>query len=245
MNKLIISLKNKTMDTMLDNLFTDVRNAFRLLHEYQERIINIVDYIMKQAEYSSMYGRRWYFNPIKYKQSEYAKLNIYSDMWGWDFLYGYIFEYYFGYRFIDKKSIDMSIFQISDDGYFTSNIPHKKMINVNSFSPTPESNSYLIFNVTVKNKESENDMWLSDKPYPNNTQTGELELKWKNFLTDFLSSSELEKIEKGSNGEFTILKKYKMQNFNTEESANNIIRDFANILNKETGIKLFKPEFYI
>ena len=41
-------------------------------------------------------------------------------MWGLDFLYGHFFEYYFGTIKIGKHTIEMSVFQVSDDGYFIS-----------------------------------------------------------------------------------------------------------------------------
>ena len=103
------------MSKELDNVFVDVRNAFRLLNDYQKHILNIVNYIREQTEYTEMWGRKnWYSNEIGNKKnspdSDYAKLNITNDMWGWDFLYGYIFEYYFGD--LDKKrkgNIEMSV----------------------------------------------------------------------------------------------------------------------------------------
>ena len=73
-----------------------------------------------------MWGsKNWYSDEIKNRRNspdkEYTKLNVFKDMWGLDFLYGHFFEYYFGTTKIGKHTVEMSVFQVSDDGYFISN----------------------------------------------------------------------------------------------------------------------------
>ena len=97
------------MSKELDNIFIDVRNSFRLLNRYQKRMLQIVSYIREQTPFNDMWGSKdWYSAEIGKRRdspdSEYAKLNVRKDMWGWDFLYGYIFEYYFGAVRINKKN---------------------------------------------------------------------------------------------------------------------------------------------
>ena len=41
------------MKKEIDNIFVDVRNAFRLLSRYQKRILNIVNYIREQTPYQN------------------------------------------------------------------------------------------------------------------------------------------------------------------------------------------------
>lgn len=43
----------------------------------------------------------------------------------------------------------MSIFQVSDDGYFISNEENKDMTDVSSYASSEGSHSYIIFNVSV------------------------------------------------------------------------------------------------
>ena len=156
-------------------------------------------------------------------------------MWGWDFLYGYIFEYYFGRQRIDKKNAEMSIFQISDDGYFISGQDKKHMTDIASFTPSEQSHSYLIFNLSVF-PTKECNLWLSDPSFPDD--------EWDDFLTKFLSSSSDTKITRNDKGEVTILKKYEMQRFSSQQSADEVIRDFGRIAKDNTGIELFKKVFY-
>lgn len=231
------------MNREIDNIFVNVRNAFRLLNRYQKRVLDIVNYIKEQTPFARMTGQKWYSNPIKTKQTDYAKLDVYHNMWGWDFLYGYIFEYYFDDIERAGKRIGMSIFQISDDGFFISEASSKHMTDIESFVPADESHSYLVFNVTIKNAGGNTDMWLADTPYPASTPRKNQEPAWRDFLTRFLSSSIPDKIIKGPNEETTILKKYEMQRFATQQSADDAIRDFARMTKEQTGVSLFKEGF--
>ncbi len=230
------------MNNNLDNTFKDVRNAFRLLNVFQERIINIVYYIREQTPYTNMWGSRmWYFDEIgkgRSPESDYAHLKVYKDMWGWDFLYGYIFEYWFSYTMIGKKNIDMSIFQLPDDGWFISNQPRKDMDDITTFAPSAESHSYIILNVSITSNTN-NEMWLDEEP--NGNRTFETQ---KDFLTNFFSSSETTKIVKGKGDSVNILKKYEMQRFFDQSGTDSVIKDFGRLVEKETDVKLFKDTFY-
>lgn len=63
----IDNLKNTLRyEKEIDNIFVDVRNAFRLLSRYQKRILNIVNYIREQTPYTDMWGsKNWYSDEIK------------------------------------------------------------------------------------------------------------------------------------------------------------------------------------
>ena len=227
------------MSKDIDNIFVDVRNAFRLLNRYQKRILHIVSYIREQTPFNDMWGsKNWYSAEIGKRRNspdpEYAKLSVHKDMWGWDFLYGYIFEYYFGVHKISKKNVEMSIFQISDDGFFISTQDKKHMTNVDSFEAAESSHSYLVFLVTVSNKNT--DLWLSDPQFPDDYQ--------KDFLTKFLSSSIDTKITKNEKGDVAIIKKYELQRFASQHETDRVIRNFGRIVKENAEIELFKNSFY-
>ena len=228
------------MSKEIDNIFIDVRNAFRLLNRYQKRILQIVSYIREQTAYTDMWGKKdWYSNEIGKRRNspdpEYAKLSVDKDMWGWDFLYGYIFEYYFGRQRINKKNVEMSIFQISDDGFFISSQDKKHMTDVSSFESAESSHSYLVLLVSVfTTKYSE--LWLSDPNFPDD--------EMKDFLTKFLSSPIDTKITKNEKGEVAIIKKYELQRFASQHEADDVIRDFGRIVKQQASIELFKNSFF-
>lgn len=228
------------MSKDIDNIFIDVRNSFRLLNRYQKRILQIISYIREQTPYMDMWGKRdWFFEEIGKRRnspdSEYAKLRVYKDMWGWDFLYGYLFEYYFGMTKIGKKKVEMSIFQISDDGFFISDQARKHMTDISSFEPSESSHSYLLFNASIFTTQYCKH-WLSDPSFPDDD--------WQDCLTKFLSSPSDTKIITHTDGEVDVLKKYEMQKFATQQTADDVIRNFGKIIKEQTGVELFKSSFY-
>ena len=222
----------------IDNIFIDVRNAFRVLNDYQKRVLQIVNYVREQTPYTDMWGSKdWYSNEIGKRRNspdpDYAKLSVDADMWGWDFLYGYFFEYYFGKERIEKKSVEMSLFQVSDDGYFVSNDEKRHMTNTSSFALSEISHSFIVFKISVyTSKESK--LWLRNSKEDDDC---------KRFLTDFLSSTNDIKIVR-DDSECCIIKKYEMQRFSSQHEADEVIRDFGKIVKDNTGIKLFKNSFY-
>ena len=186
-----------------------------------------------------MWGsKNWYSDEIKSRRNspdkEYAKLNVFKDMWGLDFLYGHFFEYYFGSTKKGRYTIEMSIFQVSDDGYFISNDENKHMTDISSYANSEISHSYIVFNVSVyTTKQSQ--LWLHDPDRP--------EEDWENFLTRFLESS-IDKIITSTDKEYTILKKYEMQQFTSQSEADKVITDFAKLVLDNTGVRIFKESFY-
>lgn len=230
------------MSKEIDKVFIDVRNAFRLLNSYQNRILDIVNYIREQTDYTDMWGsRKWYSEEIGNKNSpdsSYAKLNLSRDKCsGWNFLYGHFFEYYFGQlETEDKRIVEMSVFQVSDDGYFISNDINKSMDNVSKFKKAEESHSYIVLNMTVTNQRA-NQIWLHDPKKPE-------EHGPKDFLTKFLSSANSTKVTIDSEDNVSVIKKYEMQRFATQKDADAVIHDFGKIVFEQTNIRLFKDSFY-
>ncbi len=226
------------MSKEIDNIFVDVRNAFRLLKSYQERILQIVSYIREQTPYTRMWGGRWYSDEIGTSRSpapDYAKLKVNKDMPGWDFLYGYLFEYYFGKHKFGKKTLEMSIIQISDDGFFISNKSEKDISDLSCFESSKSSHSYIVFNVSVYTSNA-SEMWLSDPDCPDDG--------WGEFLDKFFSAPNDTKVTKNDKGGIVILKRYEMQRFTSQHETDTVIRDFGKILKNYTDIELFKSNFY-
>ena len=221
------------MKREIDNIFVDVRNAFRLLSRYQECILNIVNYIIEQTPYTDMCGSKNWYSKIKTRKNSYANLDVFN-MCGLDFLYGHFFEHYFGTTKIGKHTVEMSIFQVSDDGYFISDDNNKHMTDVSSYASSEVSHSYIVFNVSVSTTKL-SQLWLKDPNRPNESCEG--------FLTRFLESSK-DTIITSTDKEYTILKKYEMQRFTSQSEADKVIADFAKLVKDNTGVKFFKENFY-
>ncbi|MBI9062573.1 MAG: hypothetical protein JEZ14_11355 [Marinilabiliaceae bacterium] len=133
----------------LHTAMCDVRNAFRLLKEYQERMLNIVSYIKNRYAMPELAGRRHFCDKLRGKKNGYAEIQIWKDMWTWDFLYGYEFEYYLGsneLKDIKKKGkYAMSIIQVSDTGFHESSDANKDPNQIETFKDSENSSSLLLF----------------------------------------------------------------------------------------------------
>lgn len=215
------------MSKELDNAFVDVRNAFRLLARYQSRVLDIINYIREQFPFTDMWGLRRFGNVISTRKNcpgdNYATLRIYSDMGAWDFMYNYIFEYYFGQVKIQRKVIDMSVIQVSDDGFYKSMSSKPSQTDISSFLPAEEANSYLVLTAGWK-------AWMRD----------EKEDDYDSFLHKFLSGTNDSCIYIDDKGYWAITKRYPMQRFSSQKEADKVLADFGKIVKDNTGIELFK-----
>ena len=215
------------MSKDLDNAFVDVRNAFRLLYRYQSRILDIVGYIREHTLYTDMWGRRLFCATIHTRNNcpdkDYAKLAVWSDMWAWDFMYNYVFEYYFGQVKIGRKTIEMSVIQVSDDGFYKSNSKKPSQTDLSTFLPAEESNSYLVLTAGWN-------AWMRDEQIDD----------YNAFLHKFLSGSNDSCIYIDNKGYWAITKRYPMQRFSFQKEADKVLADFGKIVKDNTGIELFK-----
>lgn len=215
------------MSKELDNAFVDVRNAFRLLYRYQSRVLDIVGYIREHTLYTDMWGRRLFCATIHTRNNcpdkDYANLNVRREMWAWDFMYNYIFEYYFGQVKIQHKDIDMSVIQVSDDGFYKSMSSKPSQTDISTFLPAEDANSYLVLTAGWN-------AWMRD----------EQENDYDSFLHKFLSGTNDSCIYFDDKGYWAITKRYPMQRFSSQKEADKVLADFGKIVKDNTGIELFK-----
>ncbi len=220
------------MSKELDNAFVDVRTAFRLLARYQSRVLDIVGYIREHTPFTDMWGRRLFCRTIGTRKArneaekgitEYANLAVWSDMWSWDFLYNYLFEYYFGQVKIQRKIVEMSVIQVSDDGFYKSHDMQSSATNITTFAPAVEANSLIVLTACHK-------AWMR----------GDEEQDSDVFLHKFLASEQDTVIFKDEKGAWAITKKYPMQRFASQKDADKVLSDFGRIIKDNTSLDLFK-----
>lgn len=144
-------------------------------------------------------------------------------MWAWDFMYNYMFEYYFGRVEIDNESIEMSVIQVSDDGFYKSIASNPSPTDISTFLPADESNSYLILAAGCG-------AWLRD----------EEENDYDKFLHKFIAGSEDHSVYMNEKGSWFIIKRYPMQRFSSQKEADMVLSDFGRIVKDKTHIELFK-----
>lgn len=220
------------MENNLEQTFVDVRRAFRLIYQLQTRIRDIVFYIKEQTPYESCVGIKRFSNEInnrKHALDNYAKLKVFKDMWGWDFIYGYLFEFYLGNLEIGKKWTSMSIIQVSDDGFAISNNENKRETKISTFESPEDSHSCLLFVFATADKP-ENFIWLGS-----NTDIEE-----QQYINEFLASNSDNRIEDGEKGAVFIIKKYQMERFSSQTETDMVLRDFSELVDKKCNIRILK-----
>ena len=142
----------ETNTKKLTNALQDVRRAHRILYAYQRRMLDLAHFIKCQLKMPDFRGFKHFSRPIS-KNSGY--LTIRHDMWAWDYLYSYLFEYYLGETEAGDKLHDykLSLIQYSDTGYFDQD--GQKRGRISEFGSEEESSSKLLFFLEYKSKDSE------------------------------------------------------------------------------------------
>ena len=146
------------METTSENLskaLLDVRRAHRILYAYQRRMSDLAYFIKCKLGMPDFYGFKHFSNPIHGRRKGHSRLKIWHDMWAWDYLYSYLFEYYLGEKEADDKLHDykLSLIQYSDTGYFDKD--GQRRCRISEFGSEDESGSKLLFFLEYKPKHSE------------------------------------------------------------------------------------------
>lgn len=146
------------MNTKADirQMMEDVRKAHRLVYQFQDRMIQLINRIANDYGLNHPVGRKRFSNPIGSvrRGDDYPAANLrVHDKWAWDMLYTYEFEYYFGKVSRNGMNGCLTIFQVSDNGYYLADGHHLELgakthlykRAVNDFWPADKSDSYLVF----------------------------------------------------------------------------------------------------
>lgn len=111
-------------------------------------------FIKCKLDMPDFYGFKHFSNPIHGRRKGHSRLKIWHDMWAWDYLYSYLFEYYLGEKEADDKqhNYKLSLIQYSDTGYFDKD--GQRRCRISEFGSEDESGSKLLFFLEYKPKDS-------------------------------------------------------------------------------------------
>ena len=123
----------------LNNALLDVRKAYRLLYEYQKRVLDTVNYISNNLGYTDYKGGVPQFT----KPSPGYNKGTLSN-WAWDWLNMYYYEFYFGGKSIAGKDVHLSIVLLSDTGFYDKNTDNNKKTDLDCFNSVEQSQTKLI-----------------------------------------------------------------------------------------------------
>lgn len=190
------------MPNQLNNTLIDVRNAYRLLFEYQDRIRNLVLFIGGHLDFDFSEGHSLFSNTIG--KGSKAKLNS----WSWDWLPMYFYQF----KFAKKNDLTFSIFILTDSGYFDANSVNEQSSNKtkpDTFVTAANSKSKLFFVIGK-------DMWRADLQNAN----------WHDILFQ-----ENKIFQNDKNGKL-LVKEFNLDQFLEENLAISTLKDFQMFCNQ-------------
>ena len=213
----------ETTTENLSNALLDVRRAHRILYAYQKRMSDLAYFIKRKLDMPKFRGFKHFSRPIS-KNSGY--LTIRHDMWAWDYLYSYLFEYYLGKKEAGDKLHDykLSLIQYSDTGYFDQD--GQRRCRISEFGSEDESGSKLLFFLEYKPKDSK---WVwKDGPYMERIVLDK-EFGRKEHTKTFRSTA---------TGVKQILCSFPLERLINMEATLEVLREFRSYC-KEQGIHVF------
>jgi len=184
------------MQNELNNTLIDVRKAYRLLFEYQDRIKNLVSFIGGHFDFEFREG----YPVFSAHAKNGTKVNL--DHWAWDWLSMYFYQF----KFAPKDDLIFSIFILTDTGYYDVS----KQDSASASKIKPET-----FNA-VEKAETKLFLVLGKKMWKQGTKLGD----WEDIL---FQENNVFSTDEG--GKF-LFKEYTLEQFIDESFAISSLKNF-------------------
>lgn len=180
---------------------SEVRKAYRLVFDFQSKVLGIIDFI------GNSYGRNYAGGYPKFCRVSPGIGKGKLDLWGWDWLNMYFYEFHFGKETVDNQDLFFSVFLVADTGYYEALKKDATITKIDSYSfkESEESQTKLIF-VVGQNK------WQSEGVFDDN---------WNN-LQFILQPEGVE----GDEERKMIFKSYNLSQFSEQEKAIQVLKNF-------------------
>lgn len=217
----------------IKQMMVDVRKAHRLIYQYQNRMIQLANRIKTEYDLNNPVGRKRFSNPIgtTRRENDYQEANLrVHDKWAWDMLYSYEFEYYFGKVIRNGLAGCLSVFQLSDNGYYMADgyyreqnksEGHISKEKIEKFWPSEDSSSYLI---------------LAFEVFP--------EAEYRYFFRHpkdsvvSLYGGECDTLTKSHDRNIFVAKRYPIKDFFSRETVSETLTEFAKLVRQKTSYSL-------
>lgn len=203
----------------LQDAFCDIRKAYRLICSYQQRMLDLVQFITMKLDMSPLkIHKHFSSNPIKNGKE------IGPGTLAWDFLYSYQLEYELKDQTYGKYKYSISILQCVDTGFFDAKNSVQK--NPDTFAPEELAESKLVFYVNRSPKNT--NKWIQwdnrqelfdDKRY--------MCKKFKKEVIDYPKDKEK-----------VLLYSFPIERFIDEQSTIEALQEFADYCNKELDLNI-------
>jgi hypothetical protein len=187
---------------MNNDALLNVRKAYRLLFEYQERILNLMQYIGQTYDIPATKG-----NPLFSSKGSNR-----VDNWAWDYIYMYHFVFNF-WRTTEEDPVWLNAYLLNDSGFYEkeeNKNNNAKKFDINNFELVEDSKSKLTLVSGLPGFE-----WS----WPHDT--------WP--FDDFIKRNEGIKEVTNEDGEqgIVVFRTYDLEDFFDEKKALNSLKEFA------------------
>lgn len=120
---------------MENNLPLEVRKAYRLLFDYQRRILDLMKFVGETYDLPYKKGKPLFSSKAGNKLTN----------WSWDWIYMYCYDFRFEGKEKDNP-IQFSVILKNDSGYYDANLENKiSALHIEKFKPVEVSRTELIF----------------------------------------------------------------------------------------------------
>lgn len=200
----------------LEDAFCDIRKAHRLICSFQQKMLDLAQFIKMKLDMPSLRVYKHFSNPVRNEK------DILSGMWAWDFIYSYQLEYDFEDRQCGQYKYAISIIQCVDTGYFDVEENDKKYPD--TYAPEEDSKSKLVFYVDRIQKGTEWEQWYHRK---------ELFDTKKYMCKDFKKE-----VIDYPNNEKVLLYSFPIERFLDEDSTIKALQEFVNYCNEKLDLSI-------
>ena len=132
-------MEPKPNDEVLNTVFEDVRNSYRLLYLYQRRVMDLVRFIGIRYDFDYREG-----NP---KFSSLSKPKNGLHFFAWDYLPMYNFQFSFDSKKVEvdnkETTLELILLLVSDTGYFDKHSNRDFRTDIETFEEPEKSKTQL------------------------------------------------------------------------------------------------------
>ena len=214
-----------------EELFLNVRRAYRLLYEVQDSARKVANYYSSKLDFIDYAGLQLFSNfPEKKKPSldDYADIKVYPYKWIWDLFPCYMFEYYFaskdGYRC-------MPMVCVMDDGAFNA----RNILDTSTYIPVEDSSSYILFTYSKYNGTESDRIWYYNL-YPDISESRDAIFRLGKDLKNTADGLFECNNEKGH----IITARYPMDLLMDQQKSESALEGFAEIIKERFGDSILK-----
>jgi hypothetical protein len=154
------------MPENISDILLNVRKSYRLLFEYQKRILDLMSFI------GGSFGFRYNGGYPKFSNPSPGNGKGTLNNWSWDWLNMYYYEFNFKSETIEGCKVAFAVILINDTGYYQSSNNKRNQTDISTFESVENSQSKLIL-VAGKNTWQVQEWYTSDFIFKESGTKGE------------------------------------------------------------------------